>query len=917
MAELFDLRTNHLTDPLGLGDGKIRFSWKIRSDGRNVLQKTWQIRAWSEGNLIWDSGIVESSQSQNVCYVGEELHSRQRVRWCLEVDTTAGAAKAEAAFEMGLLSSDDWVGRWIEPEEEDAHIMDMVPAPYLRKRFSVKPGLKRARAYQTAHGVYRFWINGALGSSRVFTPGVTSYYKRLQYQVDDITPLLRQGENVWAVRLGDGWWRGGCGAAGLRCNFGRRLHFLGQLVLEYEDGSVEVVATDTEFRTATGGLLECDPKVGTVYDSAKEPLGWQSLGFDDCAWRPVHMAPEQEFANLIPETSVPVREMERLPGTALRDKAGCLVVDFGQNLAGYVRMKLRGLKKGQKILLEHGEGLRDGVFDNSNVFISEASNYDRFQTVIYYASEEEAEYCPEFSVFGFRYVRVTGYDGPILPGDFTAIAVYSDMPVTQTFECSHDLINQLFHNSLWSQKGNFLDVPTDCPTRERSAWSGDAQLYCKTAAQMMDVYTFFEKWMQDVAAEQMPNGQVPSIAPSNFFHDKACKEAFLDHMARDPQGARKLGMIGHLLRDDENADPDCSSGWGDAATIVPYRMYLAYGDKTILENQYESAKAWVDCMIREARKSNPTYADEPWYHNFDENGEPHGNYIWDGGFHFGEWSEPGFVHRTLPENFMEEKLRTGEPNVATAYLSYSAGLLGKMAAILGKQEDAAHYRKVSEKTARYFERYLVGEDGKIRFAEEGRQAPYVRTIAFGLARGEKLEKVKQKLLQLVKDQDCHLNTGFLSTPMLLSTLADSGHVEAAYRVLEQTTPPSWLFPITKGATTIYESWDGASLFFGSFNHYSFGAVCDYLFSYVSGIGIDEAQPGYRHFYLKPVPGGSLTYAKSVFESPYGTIRSQWEKQDEITLFTFEIPANTTAEIQLPDGSRHAVGSGIYSYRIAL
>lgn len=912
MTEIYDLRTNHLSSPLGVETAAPRFSWKLKSDESNVMQLSYRVTAHCGDTLLWDSGVTDSKKSHNIVYQGVSLNSRQIVRWTVQVETTAGSAGASSVFEMGLLSREDWKGKWIEPEDRDFHIMELTPAPYLRRVFSVRPGLKRARIYHTAHGMYRFWINGQKGSERVFAPGNTSYYKRLQYQVDDITALLSVGENVWALRLGDGWWRGGCGASGTRFNYGKKVHYLGQIVLDYQDGSTEIIPTDESFKTALGGLLENDLKVGTVFDASLEPEGWQNRGFSDESWRHVHLAAadEQTYDNLIGEISVPVREMERLPGHAFTDAAGSLVVDFGQNIAGYVHMKLRGLKKGQRVFVEHGEALNEGVFDPSNVYIKETTDYDRFQTVTFIADGPEAEYCPEFSIFGFRYVRVTGYDGPILPGDFTAVAVYSDMPVTYDFECSNPLVNQLVKNSLWSQKGNFLDVPTDCPTRERAPWSGDAQVYCKTAAEMMDVYTFFEKWMQDLAAEQGDSGQVPSIAPSTFFHNEKNGDEYMEYKMRSRGG-------GHMPMPKKKGGGgmEPSVGWGDAATIIPYRLYTAYGDKTILENQYSSAKLWVDCMLDRAKPANPTYKDEPWNFGFDEKGVPDADFIWDSGFHFGEWSEPGFVHRTMPKNFHEDRVKTGDPVTATAYLRYSLYLMSEFARVLGKEDERAHYSSLSDKVAALYEKYLITDEGEIRFSDEGRQAAYVRAIAFDLCRGEKRKKVAEYLLRLVERQDYHLNTGFLSTPMLLNVLTDCGYTDAAYRVLEQTSAPSWLFPITKGATTIYESWDGATLFFGSFNHYSFGAVCDYLFSYVNGIRLDESNPGYSHFFLKPVPGGTLTYARSVFESPFGPIKSSWEKKDGCTEYSFTVPANTTAHIQLPDGTAKTVGSGSYTFRV--
>lgn len=891
MTEIYDLKIEHLTNPMGIGELSPRFSWKIKSDRTNVFQRAYQIKVYEDENCIWNSGRVESDCSQNIRYEGQTLHSRQRLRVSVMIDTdTERGLVTEGFFEMGLLEKTDWVCSWIEMED-DITDNKMKPVPYIRKKFTVKPGLKAARAYQTAHGTYRFWINGQEGSRRRFAPGNTSYYDRLQYQVDDITSFLTEGENIWAVKVGDGWWRGAVGAFSERNNYGFKVQFLGQLVLEYADGTIEIIGTDGTEKCNFGGTLAADPKFGTVYDAAREAANWRELNFDDSVWESVHRASDEHavFDALIAEQGVWVQEKETFSPTIFEDKEGSLILDFGQNLSGYVKMILRDCIPGQKITLEHGEGLKNGVFDRSNVIQPGADERDEmFQKVVYFAKGDRMEeFCPEFSFFGFRYVKLEGYDkAKIQAGDFTAIAVYSDLEDTFAFDCSNHLINKLVKNTRWSQKGNFLDVPTDCPTRERAPWTGDAQVYCKTAAEFMDVYAFFEKWMKDVANEQDEDGRMPSIAPSIAPHRLAVNE------------------MGKAL--------DGSAGWGDAATILPLSLYYAYGDTQILVNQYDSAKAWVDYMIANAGVKNDYYKDESYYRE-NPDGSCDGAYIWDTKFHWGEWSEPNVIMDSIEGDFVGDRIRTGNPVVATAYLRYSSLLLAKMAEIIGKKEDAGYYSRYSAKVAEIYDRYLIHADGSIKFADEGRQAAYVRAIRFELVSAEKKKAVLNKLISLIEKGNYHLNTGFLSTGFLLNVLSDEGYSEAAYRILEQTTPPSWLFPITADATTILESWDGVQEFFGSYNHYSLGAVCDFLFSYSSGIIIDEKNPGYKHFYVKPVPGGSLTHAEGIFQSPYGIIKSKWQKNGEEIKYEFEVPCNTTATIILPDGRSGTVGSGVYRF----
>lgn len=912
MLELYDLTTEHLSNPIGIDADNPRFSWKIRSSRKNVRQYSWRIKVSDGHKLMWDSGEHIGDQSQNIIYAGKKLHSRQRLVWSVHISDGTEAAENTARFEMGIMSPDEWKCTWIEPEDKiDSNSFS--PAPYLRKTFMVKDGLISARAYQTAHGIYRYWVNGRSCTERRFAPGNTSYYGRLQYQSDDITQYLAKGENVWSVCLGDGWWRGACGAFDVRNNYGKKVQFFGQLVLEYEDGTVEYVISDERFRTSTGGYLQTDMKIGTVFDAEKEPKGWKIPGFDDSEWKYVQRASNDVPDNkiLVAEQSPYCREKEQYAGHAFVDAAGDTVIDFGKNIAGYVRMKLHHLKPGQIITLEHGEILVDGKFDTCNI-VQGTSIYKDFQKVTYHAQgKEEEEFVPEYSIFGFRYVRVRGYGGKIEPGDFTAIAVYSDLRVTGKFSCSEPLLNRLYENALNSQKSNFLDVPTDCPTRERSPYTGDAQVYCRTASEMMDVYSFFEKWMKELEYEKADNGQVPSIMPCISFHSKQNKEEFLDKI-RSEKG---LEFLIAALEEGElgkSKTLDGSAGWGDAAVIIPWTMYLCYGDRKIVENQYATAKAWVGYMIRHASRPNELYASESQYHTKTYEDHLDAEYIWDTDFHWGEWSEPEFVEKTLPVNFVEEKVKYGEPAVATAYLKYSAELLSKMADILGKTKDAAYYKEYSRRTAEIYERHLIREDGSIKYTEQGKQAPYVRALKFGLCKKKK-ESVKKQLLKNIRRTDYHLNTGFLSTGFLLNVLADEGESEAAYRILEQTSAPSWLYPIINGATAMLESWDGVQKNFGSFNHYAFGAVCDFLFQYIAGIRPCDEVPGYKKIRLEPVPGGTLTEAAAEYESIYGTIYSSWKIEGEKIKFQFEIPANIEAEIVLPNGETYQRGSGKYIF----
>lgn len=908
-----DLKTEYRCNPIGIDSKQPRLSWKLKSETPNMMQESYRILTFADEaqiHPIWDSGTILSSQSQRVLWNGPALSSMERVYWkiCAVISNGEMTEQAEsdlAFFEMGLLSEEDWKCQWIEPTQQEDWF-HYQPSPILRRRFEVKKNLKQARIYQTAHGLYEFWINGKTGTEDKFKPGFTSYQNRLQYQTYDITGLLTEGENIWAAALGDGWWRGTLGGSS-RNNWGYQLQYLGQIVLTYEDGTTEYVCTDDGFRSSTGGIRECDLRAGEVYDARQEPTGWKEAGFDDSGWTPT-VPGQGDYCSktlLIASASVPVLEREHFTARAFRDASGVLVLDFGQNLAGYVKMTLRGCTNGQTITLQHGEDIKDGCFSMANLQGDMFEN-DAFQRVSYICSgEAEETYCPTFAVFGFRYVKVTGYDGEILPGDFEAIAVYSALEETGDFTCSNELINQLVKNSRWSQKGNYLDVPTDCPTRERSPWTGDSQVYCRTAADFMNVYPFFEKWMQEFTCDQLSSGKLKSTIPSggkNKAENERAKAAFFESIA----GKQELSMTDYMILqmyqsgNEENGVADGSAGWSDAAVINPYTMYLCYGDAQILRNQYSSMKKHVDYMFTKAKNANPNRAAAPEYHNCTD-GELDADYIWDTEFHWGEWLEAD-VGTAGEMQRMIEKFTNPDPEVPTAFLCYSTELFSQIARILGETEDAEHYAAKAQKVKRMFNRYLIGADGIIK---AGRQAPNVRALAFDLCDETHREPVLNALTQMVKDCDYHINTGFLATPHILNVLADSGFADTAYRLLEQESSPSWLYNVKKGATSILEEWSGMDTHVGSFNHYSYGAVCDFLFSRVAGIRPTWEKPGYQEFLVQPVIDGSLSHAEAVYESLYGTIRSEWKRSENTVQYRISVPVNTTAKIVIP-GSKETL-----------
>lgn len=898
MIKITSLHTEYLENPLGIDSKVPRLGWKFISDKKNVMQKAFQIQVSKNeafSKLVWDSGKVESDNSQRISYGGLKLKSMERIYWRVKVWTNKEESdfSKPAFFEMGLLHTSDWKAKWIEPES-DIDADKYKPASYIRKEFMVKNGLVSARAYMTAKGLYSFYINESEGTDKLFTPGFTSYYKRLQYQAYDITNLLNKGNNVFGIILGDGWWRGSSGPSSIRNNFGYKLGFLGQIVLTYNDGTKEIVGSDASFKTAYGPIQKSDMKSGETYDARINIDGWNKPCYDDSKWKNVNVA-QDRFENLIATRSVPVRRKETFTPKILKTQNGETVLDFGQNIFGSVNMKVQG-KAGTEVVLIHGEALdKDGNFTLKNLGF--AGKVKDFQEVHYILSGKGIEsYTPRFAIFGFRYVLVKNYPGEIKAENFIASAIYSDMEETGYFSCSNPMLNKLVSNSKWSQKSNFMDIPTDCPTRERAGWTGDAQVYCRTASDFMNVYTFFEKWMSDVEAEQFSNGSVGSTVPNVLGFHNSVEAERISKMVEDP--FTKMLTAG---TPEEGGILDGSAGWGDAAVIIPWTLYLCYGDKNILKKQYTSAKAWVDYMDACAKNSNENYKDTPAYHNYTD-GELDANYIWDTKFHWGEWLEAdtniGEAGADMGK-MLSKMIEFSDPLVATAYYAYSTHLFSQIAAIIGKKEDEEKYGKLFEKIKKIYNKYFIKEDGYIL---NDRQAPNVRTLAFDLAYENKKQAVTNRLVKIIKEKDYHLNTGFLSTPFLLHVLADNGYPDVAFKLLEQDTFPSWLYAVTRGATTIWEKWAGITPegeLSGSLNHYSYGAVCDFLFAVVAGIRPTIKNPGYKHFVIKPLQGGSLTCASAEYESLYGTIKSSWKKQDDKVCYDFEIPANTTATILLP------------------
>lgn len=833
--QIVDLCVEYQKNPIGLDTAKPRFSWKMASDRTDTMQTDFQIQVISEGLMVWDSGRQASGQSVLVEYAGPSLQAECIYEYRVIVRNNHGeTAEAGGSFETGLLSGRNFQAQWIThpfAKEESA-------CPVFLKKVSLKKAVKRARIYATALGVYELQIDGSKVGDTFFAPGWTNYKKRLQYQTYDVTALLNRegpGEHTLEIMVGNGWYKGIFGFTCTPDHYGDRIAVLAELHVIYEDNTKEVIVTDAGWRVKTGPVRYSEIYMGETIDTTyaeKEPEAVEPFSYP--------------MENITAQECEPVRITKRTVAKELiLTPKGEKVLDFGQNMAGIVEVTVQG-KPGQKIVIRHAETLdKDGNFYPET--LRQAKSEDT-----YICDGSRQTFLPHFTFHGFRYICVEGLD-EINPADFTACTLHTDMKETGSFSCSNEMVNKLQHNIEWGQRSNFLDIPTDCPQRdERLGWTGDAQVFCRTASYNRNTALFFTKWLHDLKSEQTAQYGPPHVVPNIL------------------------------------AQQEAAAAWSDAATVIPWTVYQVFGDKRVLEDQYESMKGYVDYITAHCS----------------ENG------LWQTGFQYGDW---------LALDKEESADRTGATDkylVANAYYAYSADIVSRAAEVLGYEEDAKAYAALHEKVVELFNEEYITRTG--RMVSET-QTGCVLALHFGLAQEKYRERIAQSLETNIANHKNHLSTGFVGTPYLCHVLSENGMHELAGMIFLKEDYPSWLYAVKKGATTIWERWnsimpDGSFDESGmnSLNHYAYGSIGDWMYEKLAGI--NPAKPGYKEIRIQPRFIRGITGVDASFDSAYGIIRSAWSCKDGKITVDVIIPANTTAEVYLPEKEGAVkVGSGSWHY----
>ncbi|MBP1040282.1 family 78 glycoside hydrolase catalytic domain [Vagococcus sp. BWB3-3] len=852
MIQIKQIKLNYEKELIGI-ESHPQISWSLLSDKRGCMQQQYWIQFSTIENfkeILYSTSWVVTDQASGIQFSDSEFELESGKRYFIRVkiitnDNEESDWSVPTSFVTGIVHPSEWSSDFISSETHGDR--DSSKGTLLRGVLRIEKEVVEAYAFLTAQGLYKAYLNGEKIGDDELTPGWTSYNKRLLYQTYDITNTLKKGVNIFGAVIGAGWYKGKMGFLDERNNYGDQTSFLGQLLIRFRDGTSMTWGTSEDFLCHDGPIIFSEIYDGEIYDAQLERTEWlnnQSLEAYR-HWRKVEKKAVRKESLVSQPTNRPCINERLAVKQKLLTPEKDVVLDFGQNLTGWVEFEVTAAV-GSRVVLECFEVLdKDGNVYQDNLRTAK-------QKIVYICKGEGKEvFHPSFTFQGFRYVKITEYPGELIVDHFRALVVHSNLEFTGDFECSNQQLNQLQHNITWSLKGNFVDIPMDCPQRnERVGWTGDAQIFCRTANFIVNAYGFYNKWLQDVAADQLPEGGIPHVVPDILT------------------GHPKVGNDWLLSQGTHSA-----AAWADVAVIAPWNLYINFGDKKILEQQFVSMKKWIDFMANNSV-----------------------DYIWNYKLQFGDWvaldAEEGSYFGATPNEL-----------TCTAYFAYSTKLFVKVCKLLNKENLIEKYQDLYNNIVATYQQLFFTSAGSLKVKT---QTAHIITLAFDLIKDEWKPQVAAELIKLLNEQEGHLVTGFVGTPYFCHVLSDHGYVDEAYELLLKEDFPSWLYQINQGATTIWEHWDGIredgsmwSPDMNSFNHYAYGAVGEWMYRKILGIELDEHDPGYKRVKIEPLVNKHLDYARGSYESIYGEIATSWEfLKDNTIQLQVRIPVNTSAKVCL-------------------
>lgn len=907
MSQIIRAKCENRTAPINVAVRNPRFSWQIQSEQNDVYQQWYRIIVKDANGICWDSGKAESRQTSGIRYEGASLDSRKPYTWSVEAGLTTGEVLVSEAntFETAVMDPSEWDACFVEPDKlpglemdpleeckekwnvylqklftgEQAEFFDTdtylksqpshpyYPAVMMYRKFSVPDTPCRSRAYITAHGIYEFYINGIKASNAALEPEFTTYDKILKYQVYDVTDLIKKGENAVLAVVADGWYKGKI-ASGCGCEYGDNPGLFMEIDVTMTDGENYRLCTDEEFLFSyEGSIRRADLYNGQTTDGRYEIPGFATAEMDTEGWKPVHKI-AQDLSVLSVQTNAPIRSlMELKPVRLFVNGKGELILDFGQNFAGHIRVTGINGVRGQEIIFEHTEEL-----DKNENFIYPYADGEQKQKDIYILSGKGNEtFEPTLTYHGFRYVRITSVPEIEWKAEqFTGIVIGSDNEKSGEFFCSDSRLNRLQENISWSQRSNLIGIPTDCPTREKAGWTGDVYIYGKTSCFNQNLLSFYEEWLKSVRSEQMENGGVQNTVP--------------------------------LIRNYIQQLGGASTGWGDVIVELPWQLYQIYGDRSLLEENYDAMKKWQAYLQRQAENElSPECA------AMEDRALENQHYLLNTGFHFGDWLVPSVKNEQGFADGPASSFLTGH-KVATAIYADTTEKLGYIAGILGDEAESKRCMDLAVRIRQAFEETYLKDDGTL---DGDLQGLYVLALKMNMVSEGHREQLLKRLTEKIQENGGCMDCGFMSVPHILDVLYENGEKEAAWKLLFQDKCPSWLYEVEMGATTMWESWnaidENGNRDNCSFNHYAFGCVGDWMYRNI--LGIRCMAPGYEKIEISPQTDGPLTSAEGYYDSLHGRICVKWEKRDNGSVKIIgEIPSNTTAVLKIR-GCEEILGNG--------